>query len=104
MLAAQAQGELHQEVLVLQLAPEGEVFAWRPVAKGVLPVQRAHDRFDLVRAQPTGIQAANHRAHARTGDHVDRNVQLLKNLEHAYVRCTSGTTAGQYQPDARTMG
>jgi hypothetical protein len=30
-------------------------------------------------------------------------VQLLKNLEHTYVRCTSGAAAGQYEADARTV-
>jgi hypothetical protein len=30
-------------------------------------------------------------------------VQLLENLEHTYVRCTSGTTPGQHQPDARAV-
>ena len=88
------QGELHQEVLILLFAPEGEILTRRPVAEGVLPVERGHDRFDLARAQSARVQTSDHRAHAGPGNRVYRNVQLLEDLQHAYVRCPPRAPAG----------
>ncbi len=53
--AAQPQGKLDEKVLILLFAAKSEIFARRPVAKGVLPVQRSHDRLDLTSAESACI-------------------------------------------------
>src|SRR5581483_10817689 len=103
MSTAHTERELHQEILILLFAAEGEVLPGRCTAERILPVQRGHDRLDLARIQPTGVQPADHRSHAGSGDRVDRNVQLLKNLEHTYVRRASSTATGEHESDARPM-
>jgi hypothetical protein len=101
LAAFQAQRKLDQEVLVLELAPEVEVLALRPVAECVFPVDRGHDALDVRRRQARGVQAADHRAHAGAGDGIDGHVIFLEDLEHADVGGTARPATGQHQADAR---
>ena len=101
--ASKAQRKFDQEILILLLAAERQILARRAVAERVLPVQRSHDRLDLARAEPARIQAADDGAHARAGDRINGDVELLENLEHADVRGTPRAPAGENEPDARPV-
>ena len=56
-----------------------------------------------MRAEAARVQTADHGAHAGAGNRIDRNVQLLEDLEHADVRRTARTAAGEHEADARPM-
>src|SRR6185503_20153192 len=80
-------------------APVDEIAPRRAVAKQILPVEFTKDLLDLGAAQPGAVQPANHRAHARAGDCVDRNLHLLQRAYHTDVRRPARTAAAQHQPD-----
>ena len=98
-----AEREAHQEVALVLLAAEAELLARRAIAKRVLPVQRANQRLDLGARHAGGIQAADDRAHARTGDRVDRHAHLVQYFQHADVRRAACTAAAEHQADARPL-
>ncbi len=90
-----------QEIPVILLTPESQIAARRRIAKGLLPIDRAHGGIDLLGRHAAGIQAADHGAHAGAGDAVDGNFEFLENLEHADVRHAARAAARQHQADAR---
>ena len=88
---------------IVLLAPVDEIAPRRAVAKQILPVELAKDLLDLGAAQSGAVQPANHRAHARAGDCVDRHLHLLQRAYHTDVRRTARTAAAQHQPDLRSL-
>src|SRR6185437_767086 len=95
--------ELHQEILVLLLAAEGQILTRRTVAKGVLPVQRCHDGLDLAGSETARIQTANDGAHASACNRIDGDMQLFEYLENTDVRRPARTASGEHQADSRPM-
>ena len=59
--------------------------ACRPVAKGILPVDRGHHSLDVGGRKSRSVEAADDRAHAGARDGIHGNVILFENLEHADV-------------------
>ena len=59
------------------------VAAARAIAEGVLPVEARQDALDLHARVTARVETPNHGAHARAGDRIDGDVQLVEQLEHA---------------------
>ena len=104
MVVLDTQRQTHQVIAVVLLAPEGQIAPRRGVAERLLPVNGAHGGLDLGGGHAARIQAADHGAHAGARDAVDRDFQLLQDLEHADVRHSARAAAGQYQANPRPLG
>ena len=100
----QSERQAHQKVAVVLLAPEGQIAARRRVAERLLPVDRAHGGFDLGGGHAARVQAADHGAHAGARDAIDRNLQLLQDLEDPDMRHAAGAAAGEDQADPGAGG
>ncbi len=85
---------------VVLFAPEGQIIAGGGVAQSVAPIHRLHQRFDLLRAQPRGIEPPDNGAEAGSGNVVDGDVQRLQDLKHPHMGRPSRTAAAQHQTDA----
>ncbi len=68
------------------------------------PVDAGHELLDFRRGLSGRIACAHERADARSGDAVDRDVQLLEHLQRADVRAALGAAAREHEPDARPRG
>ncbi len=104
MAAAQAEREFDEEVLVFLFAAESEVFAWRPVAKRILPVERRHDRLDFARVESACIESTDDRAHARSRDCVDGDMKVVQDFEYSNVRGATRPATGQNEAYPRPVG
>ena len=89
----QTQGQTHQEIAIILLTPESEIAARRSIAESFLPIQRTNGRFDVMRAHPARIQAADDRPHARARNAIDRDFQIFKDFEYADVRDAASAAA-----------
>ena len=79
----------------------------RPAARAaddLLPVDSDDEFLDFRGGLARRVTAADQRAHARTGDAVDRHVQLLEDLQYADMGPALGATAGQHEANARSLG
>ena len=97
---AQTQRQLHQILLLFDLAAQAQVATQRTITKGLLPVHTSDNRLDLRRAHTAGVQATDHGAHAGAGDGVYRHLQLLEHFEHADMGGTTRATPRQHQAHA----
>ena len=104
LAVAQAETALGQEAAILGLAPRGEHAAVDAIDEHRVPVQRAHLRLDLGRAQAAGVQAADHRAHAGADDAVHRDALAFEHLDHADVRHAARTAAAEDQTGVEVRG
>ncbi len=102
--AGEAELEVEQFGAVVELGAQGAVAAIGTVGEDVVPVERHQGRLDLGGGQADGVEPANHRAHARAGDEVDRDPQLLEDPEHPHVGEAAGAAAAEGEADARAAG
>ena len=94
-----------QRLVVVGLAPDGDLLARRPVAEDLVPVGLEDDAPPALAGDAArGEGAADDRAHAGAGDAVHRHAQLLQHLEHADVRDAARAAARQREADARGRG
>ena len=96
-----AEREVDEEVPVLALATEAAAIARARFAERVAPLVREHERLDLGGAEAAGIKTAHHRAHAGAGDRVDADALRLEHLQHADVRASARTAAGEHEAHPR---
>src|SRR3569833_87167 len=103
-MATNPQRKLDQKILILLLAPQGEVLARGPVAESVLPIERGDDALDLTGRESAGVEAAYYRPHARARNRIDRDVLLFQHLQDADMRYSTRSTTGKDQADSRPVG
>ncbi len=101
-VVAKAEFLLHQKVAVVLLAAKWHVLTRRGVGQRRLPVDAQGEFFQLVNLVTRGVQAADHRAHAGTGNRIDFDALFFQCLEHADVRQPACSAAGQHQADFRS--
>ncbi len=99
------EAELGREEIpvVVLLATGRDLGARRAVGEHLVPVGLLDDLLHLGRRRARGERAADHRPHARAGDAVHRNAELVEHLEHADVRGAARAAAGEREADARAL-
>ena len=97
LTAMQPQVQIDRVMLLVLLAPQAQVAAVRFIGQPVGPIRACDDLFELGGAFPRGIETADDRAHARSGDRVNRDMQSLQLTQNADVRGAAGTATAQHQ-------
>ena len=101
---AETDRQVDEEVAVVFFAAEVEVVTARLVGQLERPLHLlGEDVGHLLRRVAVAVDAADKRAHTVGRDRVDRDAQLLEDLQRAYVCCAARAAATQYEADARAF-
>ena len=96
--------QIDQVAGVVLLPAVAHVAARRTVVEQIVPVEIQEGAAHLRRGQARGVQPADDRSHAGAGDEVDRDPQLLEDLEDADVRDAARASAAQGEADPGPVG
>ena len=97
----EAQLDVDEVAGVVLLSPEGPVLPRRDVREDTLPVDRPELLPHLRRRHPDRVESAGERPAARPGHAVDRDPQLLEDLQDTDERSASRSASGEGEADAR---
>ena len=100
----QTEFEFDRKLAIVLLAAKAQFLAHRLVRQCRCPVERLDQRFEFGRAHARCVKATDDRAHARSGDRIDRNLQTLEFFQDANVRRPARTAAAEHETDARPFG
>jgi len=88
-----------QVVVLREFAIDREIATVHRIGEQPVPILGPDDRIELRGRVPHRVQAADHAAHARAGNHVHRNSRLLEHLQHADVGEPPRRAAGEGDAD-----
>ena len=100
----EAQIDADEVAGVVFLAPEGLVLPRPDVGEDALPVDRPELLGHLRRRHPDRVEPAGERPAARPGHVVDRDSQLLEDLQDADERSAPCASPGEGEADPRAIG
>ncbi len=100
-LGGDADVEVLVEVKIALAGAQRQALAGRGIGEEVAPIGGLENFLDLRGRHAAGVQAPDDGTHARAGDAIDGDVELLERLEHAHVRDAAGAAAAQDEADLR---